>query len=302
MVTGVSSGIGFEIARHLILGGHQVFGSVRTAEDGKRIAEELGPRFVPLCFDVTDAIAVRSAVAEVEKALGNRGLDALVNNAGISVCGPLMHLPIDEIRALFEVNVLGVIQVTQAFLPLLGARDSNDRRPGRIVNIGSVSGAVAVPFFGAYAGTKHALEAITQAFRRELKIYGIEVVAIEPGFIKTSMFRKTAARSPAARFCGTAYGPLLDLFQQAMERMEAKAGDATSVAATVLRALRATKPRTRYPLDPLWWLGRFLSDRQFDRLIFGALGLTRAIRHLQRRRTSPYPMGGARAEKANQNP
>ncbi|RQR43661.1 SDR family NAD(P)-dependent oxidoreductase [Burkholderia sp. Bp9140] len=295
VVTGVSSGIGLELARSFVEDGYQVFGSVRNPEDGERLAAELGASFIPLCFDVTDSQAVQSAARRVEAIVGARGLGALVNNAGISVCGPLMHLPIDEIRALFEVNVLGVIQVTQAFLPLLGAKADSPHRPGRIVNIGSVSGAITVPFFGAYAGTKHAIEAVTQAFRRELKIYGIDVIAIEPGFVKTSMFRKTEAQSPVSRFSETAYEPLWESFQREMARLEGKAKDARTVVDAVRHALTAAKPKTRYPLDPLWWIGRFLSDRQFDRLIFSALGLTHALRDVQRTMGSPLPMGGADA-------
>ncbi|RQS24188.1 MULTISPECIES: SDR family oxidoreductase [Burkholderia] len=293
VVTGVSSGIGYELARYFVSRRYRVFGSVRSNEDGQRLAAELGPSFVPLCFDVTDLEAVQSAAQQVQAVVGEEGLGALVNNAGISVCGPLMHLPIDEIRALFEVNVLGVIQVTQAFLPLLGAKADSPHRPGRIVNVSSVSGAVTVPFFGAYAGTKHALEAVTQAFRRELKIYGIDVIAIEPGFVKTSMFKKTEAKSPRSRFSDTAYEPLWQSFQREMARMEDKAGDASTVVSAVHRALKVAKPKTRYPLDSLWWIGKLLSDRQFDRLIFRALGLTRALRDM--RRTAPLSMGGANA-------
>lgn len=122
----------------------------------------------------------------------------------------------------------------------------------------SVSGAIAVPFMGAYAGTKHALEAVTQAFRRELKIYGIEVCVIEPGFIRTAMFDKTAAQSPDARFSGTDFGPM------------------DVVTAAVRNALSSKKPKTRYPLDPLWWIAHILSDRQCDRLIVKAMGLDKA--------------------------
>ncbi|SDJ15755.1 NADP-dependent 3-hydroxy acid dehydrogenase YdfG [Paraburkholderia steynii] len=300
VVTGVSSGIGYEIARHFIKNGYRVFGSVRSDDDGKRLTNELGPEFFPLCFDVTDPHGVWSAARQVSDIVGDQGLMGLVNNAGVSACGPLMHLPVDEIRALFEVNVLGVICVTQAFLPLLGACEGACQLPGRVVNISSVSGAVAVPFFGAYAGTKHALEAVTQAFRRELTIYGIEVISVEPGFVKTAMFAKTGTQCPTSRFSGTAYELLWQTFQQALARFEGKAKGAESVVRAVHRALTAARPKTRYPLDPLWWIGRLLSDRQFDRVIFGALGLTKVVRQVKlsaratsRDKASPHPMGGA---------
>ena len=200
VVTGVSRGIGVGIARALLKRGYSVFGSVRKVADGDRVMAQLGEAFIPLHFDVTDPLAIAAAVEQVSAIVGKNGLAGLVNNAGINVTGPLMHLQLAEVRALFEVNVLGVIGVTQAFLPLLGARQGASHPPGRIVNISSVSGAFAAPFLGAYAGSKHALEAVTQAFRRELKMYGIEVCSIEPGFIRSDMFEKNAVQSPDVRF------------------------------------------------------------------------------------------------------
>lgn len=277
VVTGVSSGIGHGIAQTLIQRGYTVFGSVRKEADGQRMKAQLGESFVPLYFDVTDQQAISAAVRQVGDIVGGQGLAGLVNNAGISVSGPLMHLPIGEIRALFEVNVLGVIGVSQAFLPLLGAHDSAAHPPGRIVNISSVSGAIAVPFLGAYAGTKHALEALTQAFRRELSLYGIEVVAVEPGFVKTGMFEKNAAQAERARFSGTPYGDLWRAYLNAFVRAEKNAVSVNQVADAVYEALTSKKPKTRYPLDPIWWIGRVLSDRQFDRLIFRTLGFHKLL-------------------------
>src|SRR5690242_11508326 len=123
VVTGVSSGIGAGIAHDLVNHGYKVFGSVRKEADGERLKDRLGEAFIPLHFDVTDRQAITSAVQQVKSIVGEQGLAGLVNNAGVSVSGPLMHLPVDEVRWLFEVNVLGTISVTQAFLPLLGARE-----------------------------------------------------------------------------------------------------------------------------------------------------------------------------------
>lgn len=278
VVTGVSSGIGEGIARDLVAQGYKVFGSVRKQADGLRLQAALGAAFVPLHFDVTDSEAIRCAVQLVQDVVGERGLVGLVNNAGINVSGPLMHLPVDEVRWLFEVNVLGAIAVTQAFLPLLGAREGAIHPPGRIVNIGSVSGVVAVPFMGAYAGTKHALEAVTQAFRRELKVYGIEACVIEPGFIRTEMFGKETARNPNARFADTGFGAMWRAFLHSLSEAEKTAADVDVVTTAVRNALSSRKPKTRYALDPLCWLGRLLPDRQFDRLVFKAMGLDKALR------------------------
>jgi len=277
VVTGVSSGIGAGIARDLVAHGYKVFGSVRKKTDGCHLQEQLGDAFVPLQFDVTDRKAIMDAVQLVNDIVGGQGLAGLVNNAGVSVSGPLMHLPVDEVRWLFEVNVLGAISVTQAFLPLLGAREPATHPPGRIVNIGSVSGVVAVPFMGAYAGTKHALEAVTQAFRRELTVYGIEACVIEPGFIRTEMFEKEMAQSPDVRFADTGFGAMWRAFHRSISEAEKTAADVEVVAAAVRRALSSKKPKTRYGLDPLCWLGRLLPDRQFDRLVFKAMGLDKAL-------------------------
>ncbi len=166
VVTGVSSGIGHAITVDLTEQGYHVFGSVRTQEDADRVQAEFGERFMPLIFDVTDGDAVRRAADQVTAVAGEIGLAGLVNNAGIAVGGPLMHLPIDEMRRQLEVNVVGVLQVTQAFLPLLGAQPDPPFESGRIVNISSVSGHIAYPFMGPYAASKHALEAMTDSLRR----------------------------------------------------------------------------------------------------------------------------------------
>jgi NAD(P)-dependent dehydrogenase (short-subunit alcohol dehydrogenase family) len=168
LITGVSSGIGYATAEDLLAAGYGVFGSVRSGEDAARVQEALGERFSPLRFDVTDTEMVQRAVEEVEEALEGQNLAALVNNAGISTAGPLLHMPLAIFRQTLEVNVTGLLNVTQRFAPLLGARRGAPQPPGRVVNIGSVSGRVAYPFMGAYAASKHALEALSDALRREL--------------------------------------------------------------------------------------------------------------------------------------
>src|SRR5919202_51773 len=161
LITGVSTGIGYGAARQFIQRSYTVFGSVRAQADADRLQAELGDQFVPLLFDVTDTEAVASAVQLVTERLTDSGLGGLINNAGIAIGGPLQYQPIDVIRQHFEVNVLGLIQVTQAFLPLLGARDNHPVRPGRIQNISSVNGQIAIPFMGAYVGSKHAVEGMS---------------------------------------------------------------------------------------------------------------------------------------------
>lgn len=283
VVTGVSSGIGLAIAEDLLQRGYQVFGSVRKAVDAEPLATRWPQTFVPLVFDVTDTAALPAVVEQVRAAVGPRGLQALVNNAGVNVSGPLLHQPLAEIRHVFDVNVFGLIAVTQAFLPLLGARRDAEHPPGRVVNIGSVSGAITAPFMAAYSGSKHAVEALTQALRRELSLYGIEVCAIEPNFIRSRIYEKAADASLLARYGDTDYAESWSQFNRALQAQEATAKPAGIVTRAVRHAIESSRPRTRYPLDPIWLVGRVLPDRVFDRLIFRALGLNRLLRRMAAR-------------------
>jgi NAD(P)-dependent dehydrogenase (short-subunit alcohol dehydrogenase family) len=275
LVTGVSSGIGLAIAEDLLAGGYEVLGSVRRIEDATDLQRKWPDSFVPLVFDVTDAAALPAVVAQVHAILRGRDLKALVNNAGINLGGPLMYQPLAEVRRVFEVNVFGVLAVTQAFLPLLGARRGRAGPAGRIVNIGSVSGAITVPFMGTYSASKHAVEALTQALRRELSLYGIEVSAIEPGFVRSRLIEKRLAEKVQERYAHTDFATWLEQFDRSVLVQEQNAPPADKVTRAVRHAIEAPKPRTRYPLDRLWLIGRLLPDRGFDRLIFKALGLQR---------------------------
>jgi NAD(P)-dependent dehydrogenase (short-subunit alcohol dehydrogenase family) len=273
LITGVSSGIGRAIAEDLLARGYQVLGSVRRAEDGGELKAHWPKDFIPLVFDVTDTEALPAVVKQVEATLGGRGLKALVNNAGIFQGGPLMHQPLAEIRKAFDVNVFGLLAVTQAFLPLLGARHDRVGPPGRIVNIGSVAGAITVPLMTIYSATKHAVEALSQGLRRELSLYGIEVSTIEPGLVRTKLVEKRQAEKLEERYAHTDYATWLVKFDRSLKAQENNAPPADRVIAAVRHAIGSPKPRTRYPLDRIWFLGRLLPDRVFDKLIFKAVGL-----------------------------
>jgi len=205
VITGTSTGIGFDASRALVALGYRVYGSVRTAADAERVKAALGETFVPLLFDVTDSAAVTSAADRVRADLDAENLAALVNNAGIAPTGPLAHQPFDEIRRIFEVNVFGLLGVTRAFLPLLGARRDAPHPRGRIVNISSLAGRLVFPLAGAYAASKHAVEALSDALRRELMQYSINVSAIEPGTIRTEIWDKFEASSVDKRYASTDY-------------------------------------------------------------------------------------------------
>ena len=193
VITGASTGIGRASALDLDSRGFRVFAGVRKDEDAERLRSER-PSIEPLRIDVTDADSIAAARDRVTEAVDGAGLAGLVNNAGIAVPGPLEHLPIDEIRRQLEVNLIGQIAVTQAFLPLLRTAR------GRIVNIGSIGGRVALPLLGPYAGSKHAMEGITDSLRRELRPWGIEVSIVRPG---RSRRRSGRAATPPRTTCSS---------------------------------------------------------------------------------------------------
>jgi len=274
VVTGVSSGIGLAVARELATRGFRVFGSVRRDADGTRLAGELGPAFVPVVFDVTDAAAVDAAAAAVGAACGGDGVTSLVNNAGIAVAGPLLHVPVDDLMRQMAVNVGGVMTVTKAFFPLLARARAAGRAP-RIVNISSVSGRIALPFLGPYAASKHALEALSDSLRRELMMHGVDVIVVQPGRVDTPIWGKSADIGP---YAGTEYAAALNSLGEAVARRSGLL-PAQAVAVTVARALTARRPRARYVVVSrslwAWWLPRLLPDRWLDRLAAARLGIGR---------------------------
>ena len=272
LITGASSGIGLDSARLLIAQGYRVIGTVRRTEDGARIRKLLGTAFIPLLLDVTDQAALPAAVRQVESLVGEAGLAALVNNAGIaSPSGPLLLQPLAEIRGMFEVNLFGLVALTQAFAPLLGARRGS-ARTGRVINISSPSGRLSTPLTGCYAATKHALEAVSDALRVELGIYGIDVVLIEPGPIRTPIWSKA---QPDPRYVGTDYeGAMRALLELAAENA-ASGATVGLVSQTVLTAIESPRPRARYPLNPLWFLAALLPTRWVDRLLAKKMALPR---------------------------
>ncbi|CCH51857.1 short-chain dehydrogenase/reductase SDR [Fibrisoma limi BUZ 3] len=274
LITGVSTGIGWGAAHQFIEQGYTVFGSVRKASDADRLQREWGERFVPLLFDVTDAEAVAEAAQSLTGRLAGSGLAGLVNNAGIAIGGPLQHQPMAEIRQQFEVNVFGLLQVTQAFLPLLGARENHPVPPGRILNISSVGGKIAAPFIGAYAGTKFAVEGLSHSLRRELQLYGIDVIVIGPGAVNTPIWDKGVDASP---YVQTAYGPAITRFVKNFIE-EGRVGFTPDyLGRQIVRIFETPNPKTRYALVPKrlerWVLPRLLPDRLLDRILGRLTGL-----------------------------
>ena len=245
MVTGSSTGIGESTAAYLVARGLRVFGTVRRAEDGERLRGHLGEAFTPLMMDITHGEAIATAAAEAEAALDGATLAGLVNNAGIAVGGPTALLPLDEFRHQLEVNLIGTLTVTQAFLPLLGTDRGRRGAPGRIVNISSVSGKRAMPFMSPYAASKHALEALSESLRRELMLFGIDVIIVAPGTVATPIWNK-AGEFDTERYRDSGYATALERMLAYVLDIGPKGDPPERVARVIHEALTAPSPKKRY--------------------------------------------------------
>ena len=275
VITGVSTGIGQATTAELLRHGYRVFGSARTEEDAARLQAEMGPAFTPLLFDVTESAAIGQAVMAVAAELGDGGLHALINNAGIVLPGPLQHMPLADFRAQIDVNLTGVLDVTQQFLPLLGGRTGATHPPGRIINISSVSGRIGYPFMGGYAASKHGLEGLSDVLRRELMLYGVDVVLIEPGTTRTPIKEKYAQQ--IGRYADTDYGRLLIGVEKQLAEREVSGLPVEKVVEVVVTAVESPRPKARYAVPRKWFSGwflpRLLPDRWLDRVVARRLGL-----------------------------
>lgn len=276
VVTGVSTGIGWAILKVLIQHGFRVFGSVRKKEDAERLSKEFGENFIPLFFDVTDEAAVQTAAQQVREQLNGETLFGLVNNAGIAVPAPLIHQSTDDFRHQLEVNLVSVLIVTKAFVPLLGSDRSLRGNPGRIVNISSVGGKSGNPFLGAYAASKHGLEGFSESLRRELMLYGIDVIIVGPGSVATPIWDKAELVDMSA-YANTDYMESAEKVRKYMIRNGKKGYPPEKVGETVLHALTTRSPRVRYAVSRSFnrILQSFLPRRMVDRIIAKNLGFRR---------------------------
>jgi NAD(P)-dependent dehydrogenase (short-subunit alcohol dehydrogenase family) len=280
VITGVSTGIGHASAKVLVERGSRVFGSVRTQADADRLQNEFGEMFVPLVFDVTDESAIQSEASRVSRTLGAETLDGLVNNAGIEVTGPLAHLATDQFRYQLEVNLIGPFMVTKAFLPLLGADPARKGAPGRVVNISSTSGRIAGPFAGAYVASKFGLEGFSESLRRELLLFGIDVIVIRPGAIVTPIWQKSTGL--AERFHETPFKEALARFERYAAQEGANGFPAAVIGDTVYRALTAKNPKGYYNVVPgripNWIIPQLIPMRILDKLVARFMGIKRKYR------------------------
>ena len=271
VVSGASTGMGAATARELAARGHHVLAGVRRGRDGDAIRAD---GIEPVILDITRPEHVQTLVDRIASDPDHRPLRALVNNAGISINAPVEILPLDDWRRLYDVNLFGHVAVTRALLPFL------HQSHGRIVNISSVGGKIAMATYGPYAGAKFALEAVSDSLRRELAPHGVQVVVVEPGAVRSEMADRGAAATTdlAARMTPVQqqrYGALVRaVLAQAAAHLE-NGSSAEHAASVIVEAATARRPRTRYTVGRdaavLTRLARILPDRALDRVLAASL-------------------------------
>jgi len=275
VVTGVSTGIGWGTTKVLVAKGFRVFGSVRKQADADRLLRQFGDGFVPLMMDITDADAVHQAAVKVGSMIGDRNLTGLVNNAGIVVGGPLLHLRPTEYRRQLDVNMVSPLVVIQAFAPLLGTDRKRQGPAGRIVNITSSGAKVPIPLLGAYSASKAGLEGMSDVLRLELTLFGIDLVMIEPGFVNTTMYDK-GEKEDLSEFKPTEYWNAVQNFQKFIVAEGRKGFSPERLGEAVHLALSTTKPKARYAVIKQrfknWILPRLLPARMLDAVVARQLG------------------------------
>ena len=263
IITGVSSGIGRDALRLLHQKGYHIFGSVRKETDAKLLIEAYPQGFTPLIFDVQDQDAVSQAAKVVCDTCDR--IDALINNAGIAVPGPLQFVNEADFEKQMDVNLKSVRRITNTFLPLLGATTDFKGAPGRIINISSVSGLFSSPFNGPYSISKHALESMTDVYRRELRRYGIKVMAIEPGPIKTKIWGKNL--NSMAQFADTDYYDILQKADMIIENTEKNALPVARTSNVILKCITKKHPKTRYIVQKNTLVFKIVANYLPDKLV-----------------------------------
>ena len=268
VITGISTGIGYNLAKEYARRGYQVFGSIRSEKDRERLSKEL-PDVNLLMFDVVDEQAIQAAAKEVASKLEGKGLDLLINNAGMVVSGPLMLLDMEEFKKQYDINVFGMLRVSQAFLPMLGAVEDSVHPPGTIINIGSVTGQIAFPFAGAYSSSKFAVEGLSHSLRRELLPFGVKVVLIAPASVKTPIWNKESATTIPDSVANSIFGRYIRNFQKLMLETAEKGLDPIKLTRKIVNISEKRNPKTRYAFAQQyfleWLLPRYiLPDKTLD--------------------------------------
>jgi NAD(P)-dependent dehydrogenase (short-subunit alcohol dehydrogenase family) len=271
VITGSSSGIGFETALLLARSGFHTYATMRNLEKSKNITEIANTEKLPLQvvqLDVNDDISVKNAIDKIVAAAENERIDVLVNNAGYGLFGPLEDISIEEIKAQFETNFFGVIRVTQQVLPVMRKQNSGG---STIVNVSSVGGRIGIPVLSAYQSTKFALEGLSESMSYELEPFGIRVVIIEPGFIRTNIINSSTSAEKAL----DSKSPYFSLTQKVKNHFKSMMENASSppeeVAKVILQAITSENPQLRYTVGndaaTIIQARMNMSDNEFKKMI-----------------------------------
>ncbi|MFK7778771.1 MAG: SDR family NAD(P)-dependent oxidoreductase [Gimesia sp.] len=280
VITGVSSGIGYDATRYLIDQGYLVFGSVRTVDDQQRLLADFPSNFHAMLFSLTDYEAIRREACRVQEILGENRLTALVNNAGIAVAGPMQLIDDDLFEQQMQVNLFGTRVVTNAFLPLMGvdsqSQQFNKQRPkngGKIINISSISGILNTPLNGSYCVAKHAMESLGEVYRRELYMYGIDVISIQPGPIQSKIWDKN--RGAMQEFYDTDYGPMIHNVETIMQEAQKDAMPAETVSKLIDQIIQSKRPKLSYIVHRKKWpiqiITKYIPARIVDYILWKKL-------------------------------
>jgi len=276
VVTGCSTGIGEDVTKLLANKGWVVFAGVRKQTDAERL-RSLSTNIRPLILDVTKQDQVDAAFEQVRTAVGEDGLDALVNNAGLAIMGPSEFWPVEEFKAQYEINVFGLVRVTQAAMPLLRMG-----KPGRVVNVSSLAPTMNMPFGGLYCATKAAVDSFSECFRREVMQWGIKVSVVKPGPVKTNFGDRMLdlAGDVKKKFgedskCIEYYGHSLERFPNIMKKLESQMAHVSATTSVIYHALTSRSPRYFY--HDTWgtyithimidWMPTFIYDKIITAII-----------------------------------
>ena len=270
LITGVSSGIGHGTLSYFVKKGFHVYGSVRNSKDANKLKKIFRENFTPLIFDVTKEAQVKKAASIVKKDLKNSNLLALVNNAGVAISGPILLQKVKDFEKQININLNGAFRVLKFFAPLCGAEQNNNSKKGVIFNISSISGKIGMPGVGAYTASKFGLEGLSHSLRRELIRYGVDVVIIGPGPIKSEIFDKIDKKF-LETLKKSDYAKLAKNIPKRMKNAKKIAFPAEEVGKLIFNALHDPNRKTRYTITPnklmYWTLPMLITDRMLDKMV-----------------------------------
>jgi len=270
MITGISTGIGRGTLDYFVSKGFHVYGSVRSTKDANRLKRIYKDKLTTIIFDVTKLAQLKKAAAFIKKDLNDSNLLALVNNAGTSFPGPLLRQSVKDFEKQIDINLNGAFRVIKYFAPLCGAEKNNSYKKGVIFNISSLSGKIGMPGLGAYTASKHGLEGLSQSLRRELLRYGVDVVIIGPGPIKSEIFNKVDKKFLES-LKKSDYAKAAKLIPKGNKNALKIAFPAIEVGKLIFNALHNPNRKTRYTITPnkmmYWTVPMTISDRMLDRMI-----------------------------------